>query len=556
MPEGTPTLRVIPLGGLGAIGRNMTVVEYDDAMIIIDAGLMFPDEEMLGIDLVLPDFQYVLEQRDKALAVVLTHGHEDHVGALPYLLRQLPDLPVYGTRLTLGLVNGKLGEHGLQGRVVTHEVEAGERLTLGPFVVEFLQVCHSIPDGVALAIHTPLGVVVHSGDFKLDQTPVDCRVTALHRFGELGQEGVLVLLSDSTNADTPGFTEPERMVGRSLESIFAQAPGRIIVASFASHIHRIQQVFDTAAQFGRSVAVVGRSMTKNINIASNLGYLDIPAGTLIRPSDIVEIPADRLAIISTGSQGEPMSALARMAARDHHLLHITPGDTVVISARPVPGNERSVSRTINRLFAAGAEVVYGPAAQVHVSGHAAAEELKMLLNLVRPRYFIPVHGEYRHLHFHAKLAMSTGVPRENVFIMENGEVLELDETGARMGERVQAGMVYVDGLAIGDFRDVVLRDRHHLSTDGIVIAVVTVRTQDAALATEPEVLFRGFVHSGDMDELAQEARARLVAALHADEVQQVTDSSILKAHVHDTLQRFLYKETRRRPMVMPVIVEV
>lgn len=556
MPEGTPTLRVIPLGGLGAIGRNMTVVEYDDAMIIIDAGLMFPDEEMLGIDLVLPDFQYVLEQRDKALAVVLTHGHEDHVGALPYLLRQLPDLPVYGTRLTLGLVNGKLGEHGLQGRVVTHEVEAGERLTLGPFVVEFLQVCHSIPDGVALAIHTPLGVVVHSGDFKLDQTPVDCRVTALHRFGELGQEGVLVLLSDSTNADTPGFTEPERMVGRSLESIFAQAPGRIIVASFASHIHRIQQVFDTAAQFGRSVAVVGRSMTKNINIASNLGYLDIPAGTLIRPSDIVEIPADRLAIISTGSQGEPMSALARMAARDHHLLHITPGDTVVISARPVPGNERSVSRTINRLFAAGAEVVYGPAAQVHVSGHAAAEELKMLLNLVRPRYFIPVHGEYRHLHFHAKLAMSTGVPRENVFIMENGDVLELDEAGARMGERVQAGMVYVDGLAIGDFRDVVLRDRHHLSTDGIVIAVVTVRTQDAALATEPEVLFRGFVHSGDMDELAQEARARLVAALHADEVQQVTDSSILKAHVHDTLQRFLYKETRRRPMVMPVIVEV
>ena len=556
MPAGTPTLRVIPLGGLGAIGRNMTVVEYDDAMIIIDAGLMFPDEEMRGIDLVLPDFQYILDNRDKVLAVVLTHGHEDHVGALPYLLRQLPDLPVYGTRLTLGLVNGKLGEHGLQGQVVTHEVEAGQRIALGAFEVEFLQVCHSIPDGVALAIHTPLGVVVHSGDFKLDQTPVDCRVTALHRFGELGQEGVLVLLSDSTNAGTPGFTEPERMVGRSLESIFAQAPGRIIVASFASHIHRIQQVFDTAAQFGRSVAVVGRSMTKNINIASNLGYLDIPPGTLIRPSDIVEIPVDRLAIISTGSQGEPMSALARMAARDHHLLHITPGDTVVISARPVPGNERSVSRTINRLFAAGADVVYGAAAHVHVSGHAAAEELKMLLNLVQPRYFIPVHGEYRHLHFHAKLAISTGVPSENVFIMENGEVLEVDADGARMGERVQAGMVYVDGLAIGDFRDVVLRDRHHLSTDGIVIAVVTVRTQDAALATEPEVLFRGFVHSGDMEELAQEARARVVAALHADEVQHVTDSSILKAHVHDTLQRFLYKETRRRPMVMPVIVEV
>jgi len=534
----------------------MTVVEYDDAMIIIDAGLMFPDEEMLGIDLVLPDFQYVLEHQDKVLAVVLTHGHEDHVGALPYLLRHLPDLPVYGTRLTLGLVNGKLGEHGLQGRVTMCEVVPGVQITLGPFDVEFLQVCHSIPDGVALAIHTPVGVVIHSGDFKLDQTPVDCRVTALHRFGELGQAGVLVLMSDSTNAETPGFTEPERMVGTSLESIFAQAPGRIIVASFASHIHRIQQVFDTAAQFGRSVAVVGRSMTKNVNIASNLGYLDIPAGTLIRPSDIAEIPADRLAIISTGSQGEPMSALARMAAHDHHLLHITPGDTVVISARPVPGNERSVSRTINRLFAAGADVVYGAAAQVHVSGHAAAEELKMLLNLVQPRYFIPVHGEYRHLHFHAKLAVSTGVPAENVFILENGEVLEVNAEAARKGERVQAGMMYVDGLAIGDFRDVVLRDRHHLSTDGIVIVVVTVRTQDAALVTEPEVLFRGFVHSGDMDELAQEARARVVAALHADEVQQVTDSSILKAHVHDTLQRFLHKETHRRPMVMPVIVEV
>lgn len=534
----------------------MTVIEYDDAMVVIDAGLMFPDEYMLGIDLVLPDFGYVLEQRDKVLAVLLSHGHEDHVGALPYLLRQLPDLPVYGTRLTLGLVNGKLGEHGLQGQVTTHEIEAGDRLTLGPFEIEFLQVCHSIPDGVAMAIHTPLGVVVHSGDFKLDQTPVDCRVTALPRFGELGQEGVLVLLSDSTNAGTPGFTEPERMVGANLESIFAQAPGRIIVASFASHIHRIQQIFNTAAQFGRSVAVVGRSMTKNVNIASNLGYLSIPAGTLIRPSDIAEIPADRLCIICTGSQGEPMSALARMAAHDHHLLHVESGDTVVISAKPVPGNETSVSRTINRLFQAGANVVYGPDAHVHVSGHAAAEELKMLLNLVRPRYFIPVHGEYRHLHYHARLAASTGVPDENIFIMENGDVLEIDQEGARLGERVQAGMVFVDGLAIGDFRDVVLRDRHHLATDGIVIVVVTVRTQDAALATDPEIVFRGFVHAGDLDVLAEAARVRVVQALRGDELQHITDTSILKAHVHDALQRFLYKETRRRPMVMPVIVEV
>ncbi len=556
MSDDTPTLRVIPLGGLGAIGRNMTLIEYEDALVIIDAGLMFPDEEMLGIDLVLPDFTYLLENRHKALAVLLTHAHEDHIGALPYLLRELPDLPVYGTRLTLGLLNGKLGEHGLQRKVTTHEVASEDRITLGPFEVEFLQVCHSIPDAVGLAIHTPLGVVVHTGDFKLDQTPVDCRVTALHRFGELGQSGVLLLLSDSTNAESQGFTEPERSVGRSFDAIFAQAPGRIIVASFASHIHRIQQVMDTASRFGRSVAVVGRSMTRNVNIAANLGYLDIPAGTLVRPSDIADIPAQNLAIISTGSQGEPMSALARMAAHDHHLLHITPGDTVVISARPVPGNERSVTRTINRLFAAGAEVVYGSTAQVHVSGHAAAEELKMLLNLVRPRFFMPVHGEHRHLHFHAKLAESTGVGKEDIFVMENGDVWEYDGHEAGLGVPVEAGMVLVDGLAIGGFSEVVLRDRHHLATDGIVIVVVTVRTQDGALATDPELVFRGFVHSGDLDELIDEARAQVIEALHANEVQHSADTAILKAHVHDVLQRYLYKAARRRPMVLPVIVEV
>ena len=385
------TLKVIPLGGLGAIGKNMMVLEYGDALLVVDSGLMFPDDEMLGIDLVLPDFTYVLENRDKALGVILTHGHEDHVGALPFLLKEL-DIPVYGTRLTLGLVNAKLGEHGLQGKATLNEISPAKDLTLGPFRVEFLEVCHSIPDGVGLGIHTPVGIVVHTGDFKLDQTPIDCRVTAMQRFAELGRKGVLLLMSDSTNADIPGFTKPERSVGESLESIFALAPGRIIVASFASHIHRIQQVMDAASRHGRSVAVIGRSMVKNVNIASNLGYLTVPDGLIVRPHDVCLLPADKVVILSTGSQGEPLSALARMASHDHPLVEITKGDTVVISARPVPGNETSVYRTIDRLFAAGARVIYEASAGVHVSGHAAAEELKVMLNLVRPRSSCPSTG--------------------------------------------------------------------------------------------------------------------------------------------------------------------
>lgn len=556
MTDTTPILRVIPLGGLGAIGKNMTVFEYGDDILVIDAGLMFPDSEMLGIDLVLPDFAYLRERKERVVGIILTHGHEDHVGALPYLLREMPHVPVFGTRLTLGLVNGKLGEHGLQGKVSLSEIEPGTSLTVGAFTAEFLEVCHSIPDGVGVALHTPLGTIVHSGDFKLDQTPVDCRVTAVHRFGELGNKGVLLLLSDSTNAETSGYTRPERSVGRNLESIFAQAEGRVIVASFASHIHRIQQVFDAAAKLGRSVAVVGRSMIKNINIASNLGYLTIPSGTMVRPQDVPDIPADRLVIISTGSQGEPMSALARMAARDHHLVNILPGDTVVISAKPVPGNERSVHRTINRLFAAGAHVIYGAEAAVHVSGHAAAEELKMLLNLVKPTYFVPVHGEYRHLYFHAQLARSVGVLDENVFIMEDGDVLELDGTGARIAGKVQAGMIFVDGLAMGDFQDVVLRDRHHLATDGVAIVVMTLSAQDGTLAADPVIALRGFVHSEDTEEVVQQVKERVLAALASDEAQEIDDPSILKSHVHDEVQRFFRKEARRRPLVLPIIVEV
>lgn len=556
MLDAEPRLRVIPLGGLGAIGKNMTVFEYGDDIVVVDAGLMFPDNEMLGIDLVLPDFSYLREHRERVTGIILTHGHEDHVGALPFVLREMPDVPVYGTRLTLGLVNGKLGEHGLQGKVSLNEIEPGTRLRLGVFEADFLEVCHSIPDGVGVALRTPVGIVVHSGDFKLDQTPVDCRVTAMHGFGQLGQEGVLLLLSDSTNAETAGFTRPERSVGRNLDSIFAQAEGRVIVASFASHIHRIQQVFEAAAKLNRSVAVVGRSMTRNINIAANLGYLTIPEGTLVRPQDIPDIPDDGLVILSTGSQGEPMSALARMAAHDHRLVNIVPGDTVVISAKPVPGNERSVHRTINRLFAAGAKVIYGAEAAVHVSGHAAAEELKMLLNMVKPTYFVPVHGEFRHLYYHADLARQTGVAAENVFIMEDGDVLELTADSARIAGRVQAGMIFVDGLAVGDFQDVVLRDRHHLATDGVAIVVVTLSSQSGTAAAEPEVALRGFVHSGDPEDMVNDVKVRVMAALASDEVQGIQDASILKSHIHDEVQRFFRKEARRRPLVLPVIVEV
>lgn len=548
-------LRVIPLGGLGAIGKNMMVIEYGDSMLLIDAGLMFPDEEMLGIDLVLPDFTYVVENRHKLEGIILTHGHEDHVGALPYLLREV-NVPVMGTRLTLGLVNGKLGEHGLQGKVQMEEIAPGVDKSLGPFQVEFLSVCHSIPDGVGLAVRTPAGIVVHSGDFKLDDTPVDGRRTAVQRFAELGDEGVLLFLSDSTNADSPGFTAPERSVGETLDTIFAEAPGRVIVASFASHIHRIQQVVDTAARHGRNLAVVGRSMTRNVNIAQNLGYLSVPEGLIVKPQHIAQIPSEALAVLSTGSQGEPMSALARMAIHDHQWMDVGKGDTVVISARPVPGNEKSVSRTINRLFAAGAEVIYESRADVHVSGHAAKEELRTLLDGVKPRFFMPIHGEYRHQHFHAQIALSSGVPQDHIFVMENGDVLETNGETAALGERVQAGMIFVDGLATGDFRDVILRDRHHLSTDGIVTVVVAVRAQDGLPAAEPEVTFRGFVYSGDLDDLAEAARREVLQVLHSDKARPGTDVGVLKSRVHDGLQRFIRKETRKRPMIMPVIVEV
>ena len=549
------TLKVIPLGGLGAIGKNMMVLEYGDAMLVIDTGLMFPDDDMLGIDLVLPDFTYVVQNKERLLGILITHGHEDHVGALPYLLKEV-DAPVYGTRLTLALINAKLGEHGLQGKVSLNEISPGKSLVLGPFDVEFLEVAHSIPDGVGLGIRTPVGTVVHTGDFKLDQTPIDGRATAMQRFAELGREGVLLLLSDSTNADSAGFTGPESSVGQRLESIFALAKGRIIVASFASHIHRIQQVMDTAARHGRSLAIIGRSMIKNVNIASNLGYLTVPEGLLIKPHDIALLPPETVVVLSTGSQGEPLSALARMAAHDHPSVEIMKGDTVVISARPVPGNETSVYRIIDRLFAAGARVIYESTAGVHVSGHAATEELKVMLNLVHPKFFMPVHGEHRHLFFHAELARAIGIPDEHIFMMENGDVLELTPDHAEVTGRVRAGMILVDGFAMGDFHDLVLRDRQHLATDGLVMVVVARSMQDGTIVGEPEVVFRGIAHAGSLEELSEQAKKVVLESLTTEEMRQVNDPSLVKTRVHDVLQKFLRKEAGRRPMILPVVVEV
>ena len=551
----TQSLKVIPLGGLGAIGKNMLVLEYDGAILVVDTGLMFPDDEMLGIDLVLPDFTYVVENKERLLGIILTHGHEDHVGALPYLLKEA-DAPVYGTRLTLALLNSKLGEHGLQGKVSLNEVSPGKKLKLGPFEVEFLEVSHSIPDGVGLGIRTPVGTVVHTGDFKLDQTPIDGRPTAMQRFAEMGREGVLLLLSDSTNADCPGYTATESSVGQRLEGIFALAKGRIIIASFASHIHRIQQVMDTAARHHRSLAIIGRSMVKNVNIAQNLGYLTVPEGLIVRPHDISLLPQDSVVVLCTGSQGEPLSALARIAAHDHPAVEIQKGDTVIISARPVPGNETSVYRTIDRLFAAGARVIYESTAGVHVSGHASCEELKVMLNLVRPKYFMPVHGEHRHLFFHAELARQIGIPDENIFLLENGDVLELTPDSAEITGKVQAGMILVDGFAMGDFHDLVLRDRQHLASDGLVMVVVARSSQDGSIVGEPEVVLRGIAHAGGLDELADEAKRLVTSCLTTEEMRQVTDATLLKNHVHDALQKFLRKEAGRRPMILPVIVEV
>jgi ribonuclease J len=552
----TGSLRIIPLGGVGEIGKNMTAVEYDGKIVVIDCGLAFPRDEMLGVDLVLPDISYLLERRDDVLAFVITHGHEDHYGALPFILRQL-NVPVYASRLTLAFAKSKLDEHGLIKATETSEVSADSTLHLGPFEVSFVAMSHSVPDALAIVLKTPVGTLVHSGDYKFDHTPIDGRTTDVDKLARLGHEGVLVLMADSTNIEVEGSTGSESQVGQAFHQIFAEAKGRVIVSSFASHIHRIQQAVQIAHLHGRKFAIAGRSMIKNVNIARNLGYLNVPEGAMIKLTDIDDYPPEQLLIISTGSQGEPLSALSRMAFDDHPQVELVPGDTVVISAKPIPGNELSVMDTVNRLLKAGVRVVYGAATGVHVSGHASREDQRMLLNLLHPRYFVPVHGEYRHLYMHKELAESAGIPEERIFLLEIGDVLELGEGRGGVIDRVHAGMVFVDGLEIGDEEAVVLRDRQQLSGDGILIAAVTVNVQTGESVAPPELVARGFLYDETyQQEVLEEASAELEERLRELAHEHVTGQRLIRDDIHETLSQFVYRKTKRQPMILPLVIEV
>jgi len=549
-------LRVIPLGGLDAIGKNMTVFEYGDDMVIVDAGLMFPDVELPGVDLVLPDYSYVLKRANKLRGIVITHGHEDHTGALPYLLKDLGvPVPVLGTRLTCGLIEGKLAEHNIV-KPKLRVIKPGMHVTLGIFGFDFVQTNHSIPDSVALLIRTPVGTVLHTGDFKFDQTPIDGRLTDYAALTKAGKEGIVLLMSDSTGAANRGFTRPEREVGRALHEIIENAEQRVIVASFSSHIHRLQQVCDAAVACGRKVVVTGRSMIKNTGIARELGYLHIDPENIVDAYEAGDIPPEKIVILSTGSQGEPLSALARMANGDHRAVTIQTGDTVVISASPVPGNEKAVSRVINRLYKAGAEVFDKSVADVHVSGHAAAEELKLMLALTQPRFFMPIHGETRHLYAHRHIAQAVGMAENDIFVMDNGDCLEISEKGARISERIpEAGVVYVDGLHVGDVGDVVIRDRQKLSSDGIATIVVAIDARTRKVVGEPELIIRG-LPIADSAEILEQARARVVKALARMEKEGATDRGIIQRAIRDALSQFVWETLRRRPMIIPVIMEV
>ena len=549
--SGTP-LRVIPLGGLGEIGRNMMLLEYGDDLIAVDVGLMFPEEEMLGVDLVIPDFTYLRANAHKLRAVFLTHGHEDHVGALPWFCREF-SAPVYGARLTLGLVRVKLKEHRLPLEPL-HEVEAGDSVRAGAFDVEFFPVAHSIPDACGLIIRTPLGTVVHTGDFKLDHTPVMDQHTDLTRLGQVGGEGCLLLLADSTYAEVEGHTPSEQLVGDSLRTIMVNAEGRVIVATFASLIARVQQVVDAAVFTGRNVFVTGRSMIDNVAMARQLEYLRAPEGTFVGVEEMRRLPPSALAIVTTGSQGEPTSALTRMANGSHRHVDIMEGDTVVLSANAIPGNEQAVARNVDNLFRQGARVLYNRAENVHVRGHASQEELKIVQSVLQPEYFVPVHGEYRHLVTHARLAERVGVPPGNAFVLTDGDVLEIDDDEARLAGRVEANYVYIDGLGVGDVDEYVLRDRAHLSTDGVLVVIVAVDARTGRLARPAEVLSRGFVdneeHAALLDRAARVAEGALEGREHAAPAGEVN------ARLKDALAKFLYTETRRRPMVLPVTIEV
>ena len=547
-------LKIIPLGGLSEIGKNMIVMEYGGDIIVIDVGLMFPEEEMLGIDLVIPDISYLMERRERIRGIVITHGHEDHIGALPFLLPQL-NVPVYSTKLVQGLIQVKLKERKALEGTKLKVVSPGEQITLGKFGVEFYPVCHSIPDSVGLIIHTPVGIIVHSGDFKLDYTPVSGKPTDLSRLAQLGAQGVLLLLSDSTYAELPGYTPSEKVVGETLDHIMADAPGRVIVTTFSSLISRIQQVIDAAAKYQRRVFIVGRSMSDTVRMALELGYLNAPDGILGRLDEIRGMPHNKIVFITTGSQGEPTSALVRMANRDHRQVHIQRGDTIVISATPIPGNEAVVNRTVDNLFKQGAQVIYSKLAQVHVHGHGSQEELKLLLNLVKPRFFMPIHGEYRHLSLHAKLAQSVGIPKDNTFVLEDGDILELGYQSARKTGKVSSGNVYVDGLSVGDIGGVVLRNRRMLSKDGIVVAIIAVNRQTGKLVGRPDIVTRGFVDTREFKDMIEESRDLLARTIDHSGAR-AAEWSFVNAKVRDVLDKFYYERTKLRPMILPFMVKV
>jgi ribonuclease J len=549
-------LRVIPLGGLDGIGKNMTVLEYGNDMLVIDAGLMFPDDDHPGIDLILPDYSYILKRKDKLRGIVITHGHEDHTGALPYLLKDLGHpVPILGTKLTLGIIAGKLEEHRIK-KPKLREIRAGGHVNLGMFGMDFLAVNHSIPDGVAIFIRTPVGNVLHSGDFKLDQTPIDGRFTDYAGFARAARQGVTLLMSDSTNAESSGHTASEAEVGASLREIFAQAEQRIIVASFASHVHRVQQICDAAVACGRKVVVTGRSMINITRIARELGYLHIAEEDLLDAYAMGDLPADKVVVLCTGSQGEPMSALARIANGEHRTVQIEPGDTVVISASPVPGNERAVTRVINRLYKAGARIVHKGNAKVHVSGHAASEELKLMLNLIQPEYFTPIHGETRHLHAHAALARAVGIAADHIFVLENGETLDIAEDGVTRGETVDSGVVYVDGLAVGDIGQVVLRDRQVMASDGLAMIVVTLDAQTGAVVGNVEFITRGLSLGTDTAATVDGARTRIDRVLKRTAGEGVTDKAVVNKALRDSVAQYVWESTRRRPMIIPIVMEV
>lgn len=548
-------VRIIPLGGINEIGKNITAIEYKEDIVVIDCGLKFPDEDMFGIDLVIPDISYLLKNKDKIRGIFLTHGHEDHIGALPYVLRQL-NVPVYGTKLTLGIVETKLKEHGLLGSTELIRVKPRDVIKLNSVSVEFIKTNHSIADSVAIAIHTPLGVVLHTGDFKIDYTPIDGEPMDFARFAEIGKRGVLAMMADSTNVEKPGYTLSEKVVGESFARLFSKSKGRIIIATFASNVHRIQQIIDAARVYDRKVAVSGRSMENIVAVAAELGYLEFEKDILVSIDQINKYPNDKVVIITTGSQGEPMSALTRMANSEHRKVNIVEGDTVIISATPIPGNEKLVSKVINQLFQKGAEVIYKSLAEIHVSGHACQEELKLMQSLVKPKFFIPIHGEYRHLKQHGELAISLGMPEGNVLIPENGGVIEVNRNNIRRNGTVNSGQVFVDGLGVGDVGNIVLRDRKHLSQDGILTVVVTLSKENNSIIAGPDIISRGFVYVRESEGLMDEAKDIVKDVLRECEESNITDWASLKSKVRDELRAYLYEKTKRRPMILPIIMEI